>query len=73
MPRFQYHENALVIRIPTNCPAAMHHLLLKGMVATLKQSITSEKTSTDEDGLLSLTSLFEALLPTEIHLQKANE
>lgn len=69
----KYLENSLIITIPTNCAAATHRQILKGMVCSLKNSVVSETCDGDIDGLTAIAELLNVMLPTELELMKAKE
>ncbi len=67
----RYEENALVISIPTNCPAHLHGQLLSGITAVLKQQLIHPAENTKErEAMVSLAELQACLLPTEAQLEK---
>jgi hypothetical protein len=67
-----YSDDSLTIRIPTATPAALHNLLLKGLVSGLKSRLLIEDFAGHEtDGLLALATVLATIVPSELHLERA--
>lgn len=67
----QHTENAIVITIPTSCPAATHECLMRGITAGIRAHLIAEKEKADKDYIYNLVQLLEALLPHEKELDAA--
>lgn len=68
----EYFEDSLVIRVKTASPAALHYLMLKGIVSALTLKIQDEEhTGDDVDGLVALSNVLNNIIPSEKYLQKA--
>lgn len=69
-----YNENALVIKIQTAAPAALHYSLLRGLITSLKlQILNPERLDEDVDGLVTLANLLSSIMPKEPQLINAFE
>lgn len=72
MPTCYYEPNALVIRIPTNCPAALHSRLLKALGIAFRLCLVSRGNARKDDleELTPLVDIQEAMTPEEEQLLK---
>lgn len=67
-----YSEDSLVIKIQTGSPASLHHLLLRGIITSLKhQMLAEERLDDDIDGLVALADVLAKIVPNESQLVKA--
>lgn len=67
-----YNQDSLTINIRTASPAALHHLLLRGMISALKHQMLSGQIVDEElDGLAALADVLGKIVPAEMHLVKA--
>lgn len=73
MPTVDYEQNALVIRIPTSSPAALHARLLKALGVAFRLCLCSRDSQRRDDleHLVPLTDMHEAIAPKEEQLKKA--
>jgi len=63
-----YENGRLIISLNTTEPAALHELLLKSLVTSLRNYPDSQKK--DDDRKHALLDLFEAMLPDKRSLQR---
>ena len=69
-----YTDDALIIKIPTRCPAHLHQQLLRAVAAVLKQQIIQPaEDSKERESIAVLATLQATLLPTEEQLEKIFE
>lgn len=67
-----YEDDAMIIRIPTKCPAHLHNLLLRGITAMVKQQVRCPaENRQDAEAMSYMCELQNALLPSEKQLEKA--
>lgn len=64
-------KKELIISIPTNDPAELHHQLLKAISVVLKQGLINPlETPEEADAVATLAQLHTALLPTPAQLER---